>query len=208
MDGTQRSYHRQDLEAELLARAGEIVAAGGVEALSLRELGRSANVSRAAPYHYFPTKTALLHRLGELGFQRLRQSIEAGMSGVRDPVERAVAGFRAYLRFALAEPAVLQLMFANRLQRRRALEAFPFSSEAAERAFGTLVSGVAAMPAFAGSPTERLLMHTNALWAFAHGVSVLAVGDNLKGPDAEALLETGLRALIDGLAGRVAGRGE
>jgi AcrR family transcriptional regulator len=210
MTQPERSYHRQDLEAELLVRAGEIVAAGGVEALSLRELGRSANVSRAAPYHYFPTKTALLHRLGELGFQRLYELIEAAMSGIGDPVERGIAGFRGYLSFALAEPAILRLMFANRLERRRGTrpemdseqEGFPFSSEAAERAFGTLVAGVAAIPALGGNGMETLLMRTNALWAYAHGVSVLAIGDNLKGPDAGALLETGLRALIDGLGRR------
>ena len=205
MDQAERSYHRQDLEAELLARAGEIVGVGGVEALSLRELGRSANVSRAAPYHYFPTKAALLHRLGELGFQRLSESIEDAMRSVEDPLERGLAGFRGYLRFALAEPAILQLMFANRLERRRRThpergsDEFPFSSEAAERAFRTLVGGVAEIPGLSGADLETLLMRTNALWAYAHGVSVLAIGNNLKGPGADALLETGLRALIAGL---------
>jgi AcrR family transcriptional regulator len=207
MTQPEQAYHRRGLEDELLARAGEIVAAGGVEALSLRELGRSANVSRAAPYHYFPTKAVLLHRLGELGFERLATSIEEAARDATDPVERALAGFGGYLRFAMAEPAILQLMFANRLERRPrgagegAADIFPFSSDAAARAFGLLLAGVAAIPAFAAGGPERRLVETNALWAFTHGVAVLAIGDNLKAVGAEALLNSGLRALIDGLAG-------
>ncbi|HEX8573651.1 MAG TPA: TetR/AcrR family transcriptional regulator [Allosphingosinicella sp.] len=193
-------YHRDDLESELLACAGRIIGESGIDALSLRELGRSANVSRAAPYHYFPTKAALLQRVGALGFARLARSIEAEMRGQSDPFERALAGFRGYLSFALSEPAIFGLMFADRLARDKvepasAPLAFPFSSEEAARAFGLLVDGLSELPAFAVDERERLV-RVNMVWAFVHGVSVLAIGRNLKGVAAETLLESGLRTLL------------
>lgn len=190
-----RPYHRDDLERVLLARAEEIVAASGPEALSLRELGRRADVSRAAPYHYFPTKAALLHRLGEIGFSRLADGIARAMEAEADPTGKAVAGFLAYLAFARGEPAIFELMFANRLDRGDAREGgYPFSSESARRAFAILVDGVRSLEPDAAEAS--VMERVNMLWAYAHGVCVLALGDNLKGVEAETLLRKGITALL------------
>jgi Bacterial regulatory proteins, tetR family len=50
MKKAKKSYHHGNLEVVLLENAAEIIALKGVEGLSLRELGRVAGVSRAAPY--------------------------------------------------------------------------------------------------------------------------------------------------------------
>lgn len=194
-------YHRDDLERVLLARAGEIVAAAGPEALSLRELGRRADVSRAAPYHYFPTKAALLHRLGELGFGRLAERIAKAMEEQAEPADKAVAGFLAYLAFARGEPAIFELMFANRLDRGAVSEgSYPFSSESARHAFAILLDGVRSLDP--DSAEASVMERVNMLWAYAHGVCVLAIGDNLKGVEAETLLRRGIATLLAAMPGR------
>lgn len=200
MADPKRNYHRDDLEAELIACAGTIIGENGIEGLSLRELGRRAGVSRAAPYHYFPTKAALLQRVGALGFARLGESIEAEMGDEAEPFARALAGLRGYLNFALSEPQIFELMFANRLDRNEVAPAggplgFPFSSDEARRAFELLVDGLSALPSFMLDEPERLV-RVNMVWAFVHGVAVLAIGRNLKGVGAETLLETGLCTLL------------
>ena len=197
-------YHRQDLEAQLLACAFEMIRAGGVEALSLRELGRTANVSRAAPYHYFPTKQALLQRIGEIGFERLAEAIEASLGSQTDPMARALAGFGAYLAFARSEPAIFQLMFANRLARTEAdsepiTEGFPFSSGAARRAFRLLAEEAGHLPDMSDRAPAEQLARAHILWAYAHGVAMLAIGENLKGSEPENLLEKGLCLLLGDL---------
>ena len=206
MAQTHQPYHRGNLEAELLRHACDIISLSGVDALSLRELGRKANVSRAAPYHYFPTKADLLQRIGAIGFARLAASIESAAGDEADPAKRVVAGFRGYLAFAHSEPAIFELMFANRLPRDRSTPApgrsdLAFSSDDARRAFGILVEAVAALPQLAGRDAAERLAFTNVVWAFAHGVAVLDIGDNLKGVGAQELLERGLEALIHWNAG-------
>ena len=134
------------MEAELLAKASQLIAARGVDQLSLRELGRAAGVSRAAPYHYFPTKAALLQRVGEAGFTALAAAIRAALGEEMDPPRAIMAGLEGYLAFALAEPAIYQLMFANVLPRNAPAQPGQnaFSSAAAAQAFELLVDGVRA----------------------------------------------------------------
>ncbi|MBX9747510.1 MAG: TetR/AcrR family transcriptional regulator, partial [Hyphomonadaceae bacterium] len=183
MATANRPYHRQNLEEDLLAKAAEIVASGGVEALSLRELGRAAGVSRSAAYHYFADKTVLLARVGERGFERLAKRLQRAGAKHRNPRKRAHAGFRAYFEFAREEEPFFRLMFANVLRRDVATSpdgaaaGYAFSSAAAQQAFSLMVQAVLEATK---STMPQALLHANVVWAFVHGLAVLAIDDNVK----------------------------
>lgn len=193
------TYHHPNLEAALLDAAAKIVDTQGVAALSLRALGEAAGVSRSAAYHYFADKDALLHRLGERGFERLAAATAAAGQGITDPFQRGRAALLAYLHFAQANPRLFRLMFAGVLPRRLQLPLGPegahhdFSSTAAASAFAALLAGVAELPGNAGLEPNLLMLRTNAIWAAVHGVAVLAIDENLKLVDAETVLT----ALLD-----------
>lgn len=198
MPRNKQPYHHDGLEDLLIQKAAQIIARAGVEALSLRGLGEAAGVSRTAAYHYFPDKAALLARVGQRGFGRLRQQIEAAAMPKRTPLARVRAGFAAYVDFAVAEPDLFRVMFANVLERSldaSQADAGPgvFSSSEARAAFQLMVQGVS--EALALSP-QTALVKTNVIWAFAHGVAVLALGDNLKAVDHRTVLNEGLRLLL------------
>jgi DNA-binding transcriptional regulator YbjK len=55
-------YHHGSPEEALITPAADIIASKGLATLSLRELGRSAHVSRSAPYHYFKDMGALFSK--------------------------------------------------------------------------------------------------------------------------------------------------
>jgi AcrR family transcriptional regulator len=195
-------YHRENLEETLLLKAAEIVAAEGIEALSLRELGRRAKVSRTAPYHYFPNKAALMAGIVQLGFRRLRDRIQSAIENVEAPEVRVRTGFRAYVAFAIEAEQLFRPMFASVLPRGLlakpgpGLPAFAFSSEEARAAFALMTQGIVDMlRARKGDRRDPLLL-TNVLWSFAHGVAVLTVDGNLKHGNVDAVLDAGLDALI------------
>jgi AcrR family transcriptional regulator len=71
----KRAYHHGDLRRALLEAAWRLVTEKGLAALTLRELARAAGVSHAAPYHHFPTRTALLDALAEEGFTGLDRAM-------------------------------------------------------------------------------------------------------------------------------------
>ncbi len=195
------TYHHGNLEEVLIAQAAEIIASKGLAALSLRELGRSANVSRSAPYHYFSDKAALLFKIGELGFRRLGLRIQQKLEGETDLLQQCRSGFFAYVQFALEDPHFFRLMFSNVLRRNVAGEAtqdvrLPFSSSAAEDSFRFMIDGIVKLQKAkilrAGDP----LLLTNVFWAFSHGVAVLALDNHLKHHDAATVFNEGINALL------------
>ncbi|WP_088309392.1 TetR/AcrR family transcriptional regulator [Novosphingobium sp. B 225] len=202
MVGQKQSYHRANLEQELLDAATDIIASKGVAALSLRSLGDLVGVSRSAPYHYFTDKDELLHRLGERGFTMLAQATAAAAAGHDDPVLRARAGLHGYVRFARSNTQLFRLMFAGILPRSLSLplgEGAPsddFSSSAAATAFAALQAGIAGLNSSAGISGKALLIRTNAIWAAVHGVAVLAIDENLKLVEPEAVLDNLLDRLL------------
>ncbi|WAZ26122.1 TetR/AcrR family transcriptional regulator [Streptomyces cinnabarinus] len=108
-----RSYHHGDLPAQLLARAEQTLREKGSGALSLRELARDIGVSPAAPSRHFKSKQALLDALAQTGFERMADAIEASQEGVGETfAERLDAAARAYVGFAVADAALLDLMFS------------------------------------------------------------------------------------------------
>lgn len=110
---TEQPFHHGNLRAVLLERAEEMLRETGVDGLSLRELARRAGVSHGAPRSHFIDRQTLLDALAERGFTRLADDVSAAMAHEQDDLhERLCAVARAYVRFAVSDAALLELMFA------------------------------------------------------------------------------------------------
>jgi AcrR family transcriptional regulator len=108
-----RPYHHGNLRTALLGAAERTVRERGVQDLSLRELAREVGVSHGAPRRHFPDRQALLDALAKSGFERLRVELQAAVDGAGADFEaRLYATAAAHIRFATADPALLELMFA------------------------------------------------------------------------------------------------
>lgn len=110
---TSRAYHHGDLRAALIDAALTLVGEGAGEAMSLREAARRAGVSATAVYRHFADKDALLRAVATAGLARLGTAQRAAY----DAAGGGAAGFNAtgvaYVRFALANPALFRLIFAQ-----------------------------------------------------------------------------------------------
>ena len=107
------SYHHGDLRNALLEAGEQLLVERGAAALSLREVAKLAGVSHAAPYRHFRDKAALLQALAASGFERLQVDIKAAAARIaHDPELKLVEAGVAYVRLAVRNPALMQLMFA------------------------------------------------------------------------------------------------
>lgn len=110
---TEQPFHHGNLRAVLLAEAEQTLREQGVDALSLRELARRAGVSHGAPRRHFADRQALLHALAVRGFDRLTEEMSKVPAGASYEADfRALAD--AYVRFAIADAALLELMFTTK----------------------------------------------------------------------------------------------
>jgi AcrR family transcriptional regulator len=171
--GQRQPYHHGDLRRALVEAAAELVAEGGIPALTLRAAAQRAGVSHAAPYHHFRDKAALVAAVADEGFGRLDRALaEAAAAPAASPRERLAALGRAYVRFAVENPHYFRVMFRPELAPPGAAEG-PEAHGPAARAFGRLVEAVTAVLRAEGRPEGGVPAGTLVAWAGVHGLASL-----------------------------------
>jgi AcrR family transcriptional regulator len=178
---TDRPYHHGHLRAALLDEAERTLREQGIDALSLRDLARQAGVSHAAPRRHFADRQALLDALAEAGFTRLGAEVSAAIDGAgKDYRARLRAAATAYVHFATADAALLQLMFSVKNSR-----ALPDSSVRLFATVSDLIDqGQQAGVLPPGDPDRLRLL----LVATLQGVAALIVSGGVAGGQADALI--------------------
>jgi AcrR family transcriptional regulator len=192
------------LRDTLVEAATVLIARKGPQGLSLREVARRAHVSEAAPYWHFADREALLAAVAERGFVEMTKGMMEIWARVVDPGERLRALGIGYVRFALAHPSYLRVMFGSEVPDKAA---HPSLKEAGERTFELLVQAIAECQAVgqarAGDPVELAV----AAWSIVHGLAALLVDGKLKehirsAKEAERLAERVTALFMLGLAPR------
>jgi AcrR family transcriptional regulator len=192
------------LRETLVEAATVLVARKGPQGFSLREVARRARVSEAAPYWHFADREALLAAVAERGFVEMTKGMMEIWSRVVDPGERLHALGIGYVRFALAHPSYLRVMFGSEVPDKAA---HPTLKEAGERTFQLLVQAIVecqtAGQARPGDPVELAV----AAWSIVHGLAALLVDGRLKehvrsAEEAERLAERVTALFMLGLAPR------
>lgn len=152
------------LRARLVDVGVELVAREGVQALTLREIARRAGVSHGAPRRYFPTHLELLSAIARRGFGELAERTGAADDGSANPRERLTELGLVYLRFALDNRGMYELMFRHDL-----LESGHLGlRDTSLPLFGRLVELVAL-----ARPDADARVVAGALWANLHGIAQL-----------------------------------
>lgn len=148
---------------------------------SLRELARRVGVSPAAVYRHFPNKEALLAELGREGLRILGASQRAAYEAAGGGAQGFAETGRAYVRFALAHPALFRLIFAHG-------DPAHFEKRETDPARGMLERATRELTG-GGPAAERLATQA---WAIAHGIAMLMLDKRLPADDAliDRLLDT------------------
>jgi AcrR family transcriptional regulator len=192
------------LRDTLVDAAVALIARKGPQGFSLREVARRARVSEAAPYWHFADREALLAAVAERGFEEMAKGMMEIWSRVAEPSERFRALGIGYVRFALAHPSYLRVMFGSEVPDKAV---HPGLKEAGERTFALLVQAITECQAAGqvrSGPPEDLAV---AAWSIVHGLAALLVDGKLKdrvgsAEEAERLAHTVTDLFMLGLAPR------
>jgi AcrR family transcriptional regulator len=190
-------YHHGDLRRALLDEALRTIQQDGVEALTLRTIGRALGVSRTALYRHFADKRALLSAVATEGFRMLRERLlEAWAPG-------GVRGFNsmgiAYVRFAMANPSHYRVMFGG------FVDDAPRDDELtreATAAFQALVDALVALQKEGTVKKDDPLQLARFIWAAVHGISMLIIDGQLRHQQAhiDDLIQFAVNRLHTGIA--------
>ena len=177
MSTSKPTYHHGDLRGALIAQGLRLIEAGDASTLSLREVARATGVSATAVYRHFPDKRALMAALAEEGLARL---YEAQAAAAAAPGNAFEATGRAYVRFALAQPALFRLTFA-----------YPdvLADPSGDAAGRLLHENALALTGGDAAEAELLAMRA---WSLVHGLAMLMLDGRL--PHDEALIDATISA--------------
>jgi AcrR family transcriptional regulator len=176
-----RGYHHGDLRDALIGAGMRLLEQRHAGDLGLREVARAVGVSPTAVYRHFPDKDALLQAIAARGFAMLGTMQGRAAEG-RVGADAFRAAGVAYVRFALANPAVFRLMFSS--ARPRDVLSLPAETETEPlRILRANAAGL--VPPGAGEEVGRVIAVQ--AWALVHGLAMLML-DNMVPAD-EGLVE-------------------
>jgi AcrR family transcriptional regulator len=170
----KRGYHHGDLRSALIVAGLNLLRKGAVEELSLREVARTVGVSATAVYRHFPDKQSLLQALCIEGAEALGASQRAAMMEAGGGKPGFEATGQAYIRFALANPALYRLMMSTRPPE----GLMPDEDGALNGAMRLLRENVAALLPPDASTAEKRQAAIHA-WALVHGMAMLMLDEQV-----------------------------
>ena len=155
-----------ETETAILEAARDLIAEGGIEAVSMRGVAARVSLSATALYHYFASKEALVDRVVTHGFHRSEEYLRKAIAPLpRGSLERVAALGEAYIRFALENRQYFKIIFAIRHDHPRAIDDVPGQGGYAvlrESVVEAMESGAIRQ----GDPDVVVLF----LWAVVHGL--------------------------------------
>lgn len=169
-------YHHGDLRSALVSVGLELLASRSADDISLREVARAVAVSATAVYRHFPDKQALMFAMCEQGAMQLSAEQRKAMSG-KGPNLAFEASGRAYILFALANPALYRLMMATKAS----ADHYDANATAMGGAMQLLKDCVSSVLPVKASAMEHKVAALHA-WSLVHGISMLML-DGLVAPD-------------------------
>jgi AcrR family transcriptional regulator len=159
---------------EIVAAARELLEAEGPEGLSMRRVAERIGIRAPSIYKHLPDKQALEAALISAGFTEWADAFETAVRDADDPLNALT---RAYREYALRHPHLYRLMTERPLARDH------LAPGVEEHAAAQIVDTL-------GDPDAA-----RALWAFAHGMTILELNGRFPpGADLDAAWARGVAA--------------
>ncbi|SEP05363.1 TetR/AcrR family transcriptional regulator [Flavobacterium sp. fv08] len=106
----RKAREKEALKALILKGAKKLFLEKGIEQTTIRNIADEIDYSVGTVYVYFKDKNAILHDLHSIGFQELGSCFKELFS-VEDPMERLRKMGSTYIKFALENQEMYDLMF-------------------------------------------------------------------------------------------------
>lgn len=196
-------------EEAILEAARDLIAEGGLEAMSMRAVADRVGVSATALYHHFANKQALIDRVVHQAFERFGEELElAARAHPRGSLERVAALGEAYVRFSIEHEAYFRVIFSIAAPNPREVEELPHGA-GYPLLRQSIVDAMASGTMRSADPD--LMAHY--LWSHVHGIVTLALSCRIDqcpqcqgrtGPVALELLHAFAPLLRNGIAAAAA----
>jgi AcrR family transcriptional regulator len=176
----RKAKEKEELKNLILQAARKLFAENGIEQTTIRNIAQEIEYSVGTVYVYFKDKNEILHQLHIQGFKQLGGDMRV-LASVDDPMERLRALGRVYLRFAIENPDMYELMFSMKapMEFLETLHNQEWNEGKATFDFlRTTVNQCMEKGHFKGHELEALSF---TIWSATHGMASLHINQRIKG---------------------------
>ncbi|MCF0057473.1 TetR/AcrR family transcriptional regulator [Dyadobacter sp. CY356] len=106
----RKEREREEMRELILEAARKLFLAQGFDKTSIRNIAEAIEYSPATIYLYYKDKNELLYSLHEAGFQKMMKDFSI-VEAIKDPFEKLITLGNQYLKFAIDNPELYDLMF-------------------------------------------------------------------------------------------------
>jgi AcrR family transcriptional regulator len=201
---TRTQRRTQEMRRTIIDIASQILAEGGIAALSAEEVARRADIAPQTVYNRVGGKGALLAAATESALLENRRHMDAAYAAPGSPLERLQRVGAAYQRFALEQPIQFLLLASPPDDSESANTLTTLVAEQNRKLEQALREGIACGEIRADIDPAAM---ATALWGMFNGVLTLGVrndGFKLEGAAWEKVLASATLVLLAGLANRQA----
>ena len=162
----RRLRQKEEVKANILATAWQIVKQDGWESVSIRKIADAIEYSVPVIYDHFENKEAILWEFAREGFKMLSKKVQQAKEKSNDPEEQLKGIADAYWGFAFKNKEYYQLMFGLGMAGCEIEKCFP------ERAgFRTLVmEPITALISRGKNPDANPCLKYYTFWSILHGL--------------------------------------
>ena len=151
-----------DTKQRLMQITRQMIDQQGVDAISMRELGKELNLSRSAMYRHFRNKEDLLAAIVAENFELLNSKVRKLIGKIEDTRELLYAILCAYYDFGMKNKEHYHLMFQKQWDK----ELYPDLYNSAFVVFGLVEKCLEKAGSIRKSPNQS----TAIMFAFIHGL--------------------------------------
>jgi AcrR family transcriptional regulator len=185
--------------AALLDAAEELVAAGGLAALSVRAVSHRSSTTTRAVYSLFGSKAGLIAALGARMFDLLGVGVSAIPTTERPAADLVEAGVTVFRRISISRPALYLIGVQQTAVGPDVASQFRPAARAALDVLESRFHRLRDAGQLADRPINEAAMQFHAL---CEGLTTVELRGAIAEADAERLWREALSALLDGLSKR------
>jgi AcrR family transcriptional regulator len=179
---TERAERSGATAAAILEAARDLLAEGGVRALSMRGLAERVGVSATAIYHHFASNEDLVSRVVSNGYLRFGEYVQAAADRYpKGSLERLMGLGEGYVRFAFENQEYFRVLYSIQSRSPRELDDLP-GGGGYHLLRQCVVDAVASGAIREADPD--VVAHY--LWTSVHGLVTLSLAYHLDAPECAA----------------------
>ncbi|MFN8353749.1 MAG: TetR/AcrR family transcriptional regulator [Spirosomataceae bacterium] len=171
----RKERERQEMRQRILDAAQQVFVEEGYEKASIRNIAERIEYSPATIYLYFKDKDELFYVVHEMGFAKMLGEMKV-LDSIENPLEQLRQRGYLYMKFALENPELYDLMFIQKGPMQALHKRYKNSEwECGFENFNLLRLNITACIEHGLIRSTNLDITTMSIWSFIHGLVSLYI---------------------------------